>query len=329
MTDAVLNIDFAGQDAVIPFQVEPLDVRGRSVQLGPMLDTILDRHKYPDSVSKLLAEAIALTVLLGTALKFEGRFILQTQTDGPVSMIVTDFQTPDSIRAYARYDEDAIDRAEDKSATSLLGHGTLAMTIDQGEYTQRYQGIVELDGANLEEIACQYFRQSEQIPTDVRLAVGEVLTRQEGQEPKHGWIAGGILIQFLPESEQRTRQRDIHGGDGDDRDPLETDEDEAWAETRILMNTIDEVELTDTNIEPEKLLYRLFHEHGVRIFDSTKVLDNCSCTDDKVKSMLDGMTEEELAESTENGEITVTCQFLQSLLTQVLESCECIQYWLY
>lgn len=309
MTDAVLNIEFAGQDAVIPFQVEPLDVRGRCVQLGPMLDSILDRHKYPDSVSKLLAEAITLTVLLGTALKFDGRFIMQTQTDGPVSMIVTDFQTPDSIRAYARYDEAAIALLEDKSAVSLLGRGTLAMTIDQGEYTQRYQGIVQLDGTDLEDVARQYFRQSEQIPTDVRLAVGEVLTRQEGQEPKHGWTAGGILVQFLPESEQRMRLRDLHGGDGDERDPHDTEDDDAWAETRFLMKTIDDLELTDADVEPEKLLYRLFHEHGVRIFDSSKVLDNCSCSDDKVKSMLGGMTAQEREESTENGEIVVTCQF--------------------
>ena len=309
MTDAVLNVDFAGQDAVIPFQVEPLDVRGRCVQLGPMLDSILDRHNYPDSVSKLLAEAVTLTVLLGTALKFEGRFIVQTQTDGPVSMIVTDFQTPDSIRAYARFDEDALARSEDKSAATLLGRGTLAMTIDQGEHTQRYQGIVQLDGMGLEDVARQYFRQSEQIPTDIRLAVGEVLTRQEGQEPKHGWTAGGILVQFLPESELRMRQRDLHGGDGDDGDPMETDDDDAWAETRLLMNTVDDVELTDAAVEPEKLLYRLFNEHGVRIFDSTRVLDNCSCAGDKVKSMLDGMTEAERSESIENGKIVVTCQF--------------------
>ncbi|MEM1318376.1 MAG: Hsp33 family molecular chaperone HslO, partial [Pseudomonadota bacterium] len=121
---AHLNIDFAGQDAVIPFAVAPLDVRGRAVQLGPMLDSILDRHAYPVAVSRLLAEAITLTVLLGTALKFEGKFILQTQTDGPVSMIVTDFRTPSSIRAYARYDAAAVTetvRAGNTDAPSLLG----------------------------------------------------------------------------------------------------------------------------------------------------------------------------------------------------------------
>ncbi|MEP0942848.1 MAG: Hsp33 family molecular chaperone [Rhizobiaceae bacterium] len=310
MSEATLNIDFAGQDAVIPFQVDPLDVRGRAVQLGPMLDSILERHAYPEPVSRLLAETITLTVLLGTALKFEGKFILQTQTDGPVSMIVTDFTTPDSVRAYARYDEAAIAQLEELDSASLLGRGTLAMTIDQGAYTQRYQGIVQLDGTSLEEVARQYFRQSEQIPTDVRLAVGEVLTRREGQAPAHAWTAGGVLVQFLPDTEERMRQRDLHGGDGDtSSEDGSHGEDEVWTETKFLMQTIDDVELTDVLVEPEKLLYRLFHEHGVRVFDSVQVQDNCSCSSEKVTNMLTGLSAEERAQSVEDGAISVKCEF--------------------
>jgi molecular chaperone Hsp33 len=309
MSEATLSVDFAGQDAVIPFQVNPLDVRGRAVQLGPMLDSILERHAYPEPVSRLLAETITLTVLLGTALKFEGKFILQTQTDGPVSMIVTDFATPDSVRAYARYDETAIAELDALDSASLLGKGTLAMTIDQGAYTQRYQGIVQLDGTSLEEVARQYFRQSEQIPTEIRLAVGEVLTRREGQAPAHAWTAGGVLVQFLPDTEERMRQRDLHGGDGDTGEGGSFNEDEAWTETKFLMQTIDDVELTDVSVEPEKLLYRLFHEHGVRVFDPTRVQDNCSCSHQKVDDMLSGLTAEERAESVEDGAIEVKCEF--------------------
>jgi len=309
MTEAILNIDFAGQDAVIPFQVNPLDVRGRSVQLGPMLDSILERHDYPEPVSRLLAETITLTVLLGTALKFDGKFILQTQTDGPVSMIVTDFTTPDSIRAYARYDETALALASASDTASLMGRGSLAMTIDQGAYMQRYQGIVQLDGTSLEEVARQYFRQSEQIPTEIRLAVGEVLTRREGQSPKHAWTAGGLLVQFLPDTEERMRQRDLHGGDGDHQGDSQFEEDEAWAETKILMQTIDDIELTDVAVEPEKLLYRLFNEHGVRVYEPTKVRDNCSCSEQKVTDMLAGLSANERRDSVEDGEIQVNCEF--------------------
>lgn len=312
---ASLSIDFAGQDMVIPFQVEPLDVRGRAVQLGPMLDAILDRHAYPEAVSRLLAEAVTLTVLLGTALKFEGKFILQTKTDGPVPLLVTDFTTPDSVRAYARYDADQVAAAVTSgkaTAPDLLGHGVLAMTIDQGEYTQRYQGIVQLDGIGLEEVARRYFRQSEQIPTEIRLAVGEVLTRNEtakqGEGPSHSWTAGGVLLQFLPDSTERMRQKDLPGGDGAlDDDGFQ--EDDAWREAQALMGTIDDVELTDTAVEPERLLFRLFHEHGVRIFDPTKVREECSCSQEKVRAMLQGLTEQERAESVEDGKILVTCQF--------------------
>ncbi len=309
MSQATLNIDLAGQDAVIPFQVSPLDVRGRAVQLGPMLDSILERHSYPEPVSRLLAEAITLTALLGTSLKFEGKFILQTQTDGPVSMIVTDFTTPGSIRAYARYDEQAVENADTNSVSSLLGNGSLAMTIDQGEHTQRYQGIVHLDGIGLEEVARRYFLQSEQIPTEIRLAVGEVLTRREGEKPARTWTAGGVLLQFLPDSEERMRMKDLPGGDGATDDDGNFKEDDAWAEAQALMNTIGDIELTDMSVEPERLLFRLFNEHGARVFDSTPVIDNCSCSKEKIHNVLIGLSPQERAESVENGEIAVTCQF--------------------
>ena len=310
-TENALNIDFAGQDAVVPFQVEPLDVRGRAVQIGPMLDTILDRHNYPEPVSRLLAETVVLTVLLGTALKFEGKFILQTQTDGPVSMIVTDFTTPGSVRAYARFDADAVAALETTDSISLLGKGILAMTIDQGEYTQRYQGIVQLDGVGLEEVARRYFRQSEQIPTEVRIAVGEVLTRSEVGGLRHNWTAGGVLLQFLPDTTERMRQKDLHGGDGA-TDDNGFAEDDAWSEAQALMKTIDDVELTDASVEPERLLYRLFHEHGARIFDGAKVHDDCSCSEEKVEGVLAGLSAQERGESVENCEISVTCEFCSS-----------------
>src|SRR6201747_3315216 len=91
-------------DAVLPFEVAPLDLRGRLTRLGPALDELLTKHDYPAPVGKLLGEAIVLTTLLGSALNFDGRFILQTQTDGPVSFMIVDFQAPDRLRAYARYD---------------------------------------------------------------------------------------------------------------------------------------------------------------------------------------------------------------------------------
>jgi len=122
--------EVSADDTILPFEVAPLDLRGRLVRLGPAVDTILTSHDYPKPVAKLLGEAIVLGVLLGTALKFEGRFILQTKTDGPVSKLVVDFMTPDRVRACARFDKERVAEAMaagSPDAGALLGRGHLAM----------------------------------------------------------------------------------------------------------------------------------------------------------------------------------------------------------
>jgi molecular chaperone Hsp33 len=305
------ELDFAGDDRVVPFQVEGLDVRGRAVQIGPLLNTILARHDYPAPVARLLAEAIVLTALLGTSLKFDGKLTVQTKGDGPVDLLVADFSTPDSLRAYARYDEDALAAAIKEGRTTppeLLGEGVLAFTIDQGRGMQPYQGIVPLDGSTLEEIAGVYFRQSEQIPTQVRLGVAELYDRDEDGKPRHNWRAGGLIAQFLPQAPERMRQPDLHGGDGDDRD-TDLAEDDSWAEARSLVETIDTDELTDPQVPIERLLYRLFHERGARVYDPQTVFDRCSCSREKIKGVLAGFSAEEIEASQEDGQIAVTCEF--------------------
>lgn len=298
----------AGDDHVVPFAIDALDVRGRAVQLGPMLDAILSRHAYPEPVARLLAEACVLTVLLGTSLKFEGKFILQTRTDGPVDMLVADFTTPHALRAYARYDAERLEAlvaSGEVSDETLLGAGVLALTIDQGVHTQRYQGIVQLDGTSLEEAARIYFRQSEQIPTDLRLSVAK-LVEPGGHER---WRAGGLLAQFLPQAPERMRVADIPGGDGDSAEFAPEPIDNAWQETLALLSTVEPTELIDPTVGAERLLFRLFHEHGVRVFDAVEVADQCSCSQDKIHGILSGFTAEEIRESTEDGRIRVACEF--------------------
>jgi molecular chaperone Hsp33 len=326
MSDLTANLgefDFAGDDNVVPFQVEGLDVRGRAVQLGPMLDTILARHDYPLPVARLLAEAVVLTVLLGTSLKFEGKLIVQTQGDGPVDLLVADFSTPDSLRAYARYDGERVQEAMDEGLVAppdLLGSGILAFTIDQGTHMGRYQGIVQMDGSSLEDIAMVYFRQSEQIPTAVRLSVAELLDRDEAGKPRHRWRAGGLIAQFLPEAPERMRQADLPGGDGGDDHVV--DEDDNWTEARTLVATIDADELTDPQVGAERLLYRLFHERGVRVFDSQKVLDRCSCSREKIAGVLHGLDADEVDQGFEDGVITVTCEFCSQVYRYTAEEVE-------
>ena len=305
------ELDFAGDDHVVPFHVEGLDVRGRAVQLGPMLDAILERHDYPQPVARLLAEAIVLTVLLGTSLKFEGKLILQTKSDGPVDLLVADFSTPENVRAYARFDSEALEAAvkEGKAAPhELLGKGVLAFTIDQGVHMQRYQGIVALDGHTLEEIAGVYFRQSEQIPTKVRLGAAELYDRDEAGKPRHRWRAGGVVAQFLPEAPERMRQPDLPGGDGE-QIGHSLEEDDKWAEARSLVETIDADELTDPNVGTERLLFRLFHERGVRVYPPQQVADRCSCSRTKLKAVLSGLSAEEIEHAATDGHIVTTCEF--------------------
>jgi len=301
-----------GDDAVVPFTLDKLDTRGRVVRLGAALDTILSRHDYPAPVARLLGEAVVLSALIGSSLKFEGRFILQTQTDGPVNLIVVDFDAPDGMRGYARYDHDALLRAAELGRTSpaeLLGNGHLAMTIDQGPHTERYQGIVALDGNSLEEVAHTYFLQSEQIPTQVRLAVAQMTTRGD-HRPR--WRAGGMLVQHLPANGIAV-MADLPGdGDFDNPDMADPDfvEADGWTEAKALLATVGDLELADPDLSPERLLFRLYHETGVRVFPPQPLEERCTCSADRIEDMLaNSFSEEERAEMAVDGEIEVVCEF--------------------
>jgi molecular chaperone Hsp33 len=302
-------------DTILPFEVSALDLRGRIVRLGPAVDAILTSHDYPLPVAKLLGEAIVLTVMLGTALKFDGRFILQTQSDGPVRMLVVDFTSPDKVRACARFDAERVAAAIAADAAApgqLLGHGHLAMTIDQGPDMSRYQGLVPLEGNDLEHAAHEYFSRSEQIPTSVRLAVAEEFRGGENSARRH-WRAGGILLQFLPKSPERARQADLDPGDAPPGTESHTlPEDEAWVEGRSLIATVDDVELIDPALSSERLAYRLFHEPGVRVFRAAPVKAQCSCSRQSVEAMLKSFSQDERNDMVENGKITVTCEFCSS-----------------
>jgi molecular chaperone Hsp33 len=296
-------------DAVVPFEVAALDVRGRVVRLGPALDQILHRHNYPTPVCKLLGEAVVLTVLLGASLKFKGRFILQTQSDGPVRMLVVDYRSPGLVRACAQFDADGVNALGEATTGDLLGRGHLAMTIDQGPDMNRYQGLVALSAEGLEQAAHEYFLRSEQIPTRVRLAVAEEFSKAGGGVQR-SWRAGGLLLQFLPKKAERMRGPDLDPGDAPEGTaPHIVPEDDAWVEGQALVATIADVELIDPALSSERLLYRLFHEHGVRVFRSAAVEAKCSCSRERVDSILRSFSPEDRAGMVEGGRILVTCEF--------------------
>jgi molecular chaperone Hsp33 len=303
-------------DTILPFEVSALDLRGRIVRLGPAVDAVLSSHDYPLPVAKLLGEAIVLTVMLGSALKIDGRFILQTQSDGPVRMLVVDFTSPGNVRGCARFDADlvaaAIAAGADKPG-QLLGHGHLAMTIDQGSEMSRYQGLVPLEGNDLEHAAHEYFLRSEQIPTRVRLAVAEEFRGGENGGARRRWRAGGILLQFLPKSPERARVADLPPGDAPPGvEATVAPEDDAWVEGRSLVETVDDIELIDPELSSERLAYRLFHEPGVRVFRAAAVQAQCSCSRQSVETMLQSFPQEDRDDMIEDGKITVTCEFCSS-----------------
>ncbi len=303
-----------GDDFLLPFQVDGLDVRGRVLRLGPAIDVLLKRHAYPRAVSRAVAEAAVLTVLLGSALKLSGRFQLQTKTDGPLAMLVVDFDAPNKLRAYAQFDAQAIQ--SETSAAALLGKGHLALTIDQGGDMSRYQGVVPLEGEGLEAAAHQYFRQSEQIPTRIKLAVGEVAIpggkgSGDGDPSGMAWRAGGLFLQFLPEAPERMRQGDLDPGDApaDARRDVFA-EDDAWTEAKVLADTVEDHELLDPTLSSQRLLYRLFHERGVRIYEGQAVIEACRCSQERILTMLRRFSPQERLEMQgEDRQIGITCEF--------------------
>jgi len=281
-------------DVILPFKVGDTAIRGRVVRLGSSVDQILSRHPFPNTVKELLGEAVALAAMMGSSLKFDGRLIFQAQGDGPLSMLVADYTADGALRATASVGNDI---AEEKSLPVLLGKGHIAITIDQGPEMERYQGVTPIEGDTLGAVAVSYFDQSEQIPTAVKLAVGRLST--PGNDDV--WRAGGIIAQFVP-------------GEGGDRErgeaALSAPEDrEAWDRAASFLETTQADELLDPALTAETLLFRLFHEDGVRVFDSSPLRAECACNDSKIGAVLSRYSKEELAEMVEDGAIQVTCEF--------------------
>jgi molecular chaperone Hsp33 len=287
-------------DLCLPFQIDPYALRGRLVRLGPLLDEILTRHDYPEPVAVILGEAIALAITLSGALKYDGVFTLQTKGDGPIRLMVADVASNGAVRGYAQVDEEKLAKAMETarqgggpigdSVPRLLGAGHLAFTVDQGEHTERYQGIVELQGATLAECAHHYFRQSEQVEAGIKVAVARVA----GPDGSPRWRAGSLMIQRLPPA--------------DGPAPSE-DEDEGWRRAMVLMSSSTSQELVAPDLSPEALLFRLFHEDGVRVYPRHALSAQCRCSRERVETVLRMLSGDDIADMKVDGRVVVTCQF--------------------
>jgi molecular chaperone Hsp33 len=289
-----------GDDLVQPFQIDAPGLRGRLVRLGPLVDEVLRRHDYPQPVAELLGETLALAAALAGALKYEGVFTLQTKGDGPIRLMVADVTSDGQMRGYAQFDEERLVSALDGPIGSpvprLLGAGYLAFTVDEGPDTERYQGIVELIGGTLADCAHHYFRQSEQLQAGIRLACG--LTRAEDGSQR--WRAGALMLQRLPE--------EGGSGNGDAREVEEAEDD--WRRSLFMMGSSRSDELLDPHLAPNDLLFRLFHEDGVRVYPVHVLKAECRCSRARVAGMLKALPRQEVESlKLDDDAVIVTCEF--------------------
>lgn len=279
-------------DFVAPFSLDNAPVRGRVVRVGSgALDPILKRHAYPRPVALLLGEALALAALLGSLLKAEGRLIVQAQGEGPAPLLVAEHGAGGHLRGYARIGDGAVEAlagANRLPPREVLGAGQMLITLDQGEGKDLYQGVAALEGETLAQCAEHYFRVSEQTETRIKLAVGEVM---EAAAPAY-WRGGGALI-------QRIAPDDARGDVAED-----------WNRASILFATLEDQEVIDPDLSADRMLYRLFHEEGVRMADPAPLADCCTCTEERLRAVMRSFPEEQVRGLVEpDGLLHARCQF--------------------
>ncbi len=286
----IVQFPMPDENHVQTFHLERANLRGRIVRVGGVMNEIIHPHKYPRAVEGLVAEAVTIALLLGSMLKYDGTFILQAQGDGAVTRVVSDVTNDHQVRGMASYDAAKLAALPEKdgyTVEELMGKGYLAFTVDQGQNTERYQGIVELQKDSLQGSIQHYFGQSEQIMTSITLA-----THRDGQG---NWRAGAIMLQHMPDHENIPQ----------DAKPLE----ENWRRASILLSTCKEEELLDPRLHDETLLFRLFHEEGVRVYPPQKITKGCRCTTEKLLNVLSVLSDAEKKEVEVDGKITMTCEF--------------------
>lgn len=287
-----------------PFQIESMAAQGRLVRLGDAVQAVLGAHDYPTDVARMLGEAQAIAGVIAGTLKFDGVLTFQIKGDGPINMLVVDVTSDGAMRGYAQFNGDklaaaAIDQEEGKGPQQdvprLFGSGYLALTVDQGPDTQRYQGIVPLEGATLTDCAHTYFRQSVQLDAVLKVAVDRVADAAGDVS----WRAGALILQKL-------EQRGVQQQSGDDQD---SDADDAWRRAVVLMGSCTSEELLDPALHPNDLLYRLFNEDGVRVFEPSPLVMRCRCSRDRVENVLKSFPRSEIATMKVGDDVIVTCEF--------------------
>jgi len=288
-------------DFVLPFDLPDVGLRGRLLRLDAVSTRALSAHPLPEAGQRILAEALGLSALLGSSLKLEGRLSVQTKGDGPLNLLATDYFAGGGLRGYARVDEKRFaEEGRPNDFGALAGKGALAITIEPKKGAQAYQGMVPLSPEGLAASAETYFAQSEQLATILRLAAGPIYRSGEG----HGWRAGALMVQAVP---------------GAKIDDVKTSDD--WQRVSLFMRTLEDVELLDTEVAAESILWRLFHEDEVRVHPSLPLHFQCGCEPERVRSVLKSYAAEELKDLPDpDGIIRTRCEFCGTVYEFPLES---------
>lgn len=341
---SILNSSSSTTEGVVPFYLDHAHVKGRLIRLGPLVETLLARHKYPDLVNHYIAELIALAAALSIDVKHEGIFTLQisAQPDhkGPIRLITVDINTQGHVRAYAQLDSEAFQQTINSSLSlrDIFGQGFMVFTADLAHQSERYQAIVELTGRTLADSMHHFFRQSDQIPTGLILfsrplaeptSVRQVQGAYGAQERNvHGvhehpstgetqqLSAGGRLCKRSSQSVAPANQltagalilQRIPLEIGSTLEQKEQDEDD-WITNLSLLGTLTKQELLDKNLSSEQLLHRLFHERKLHVLESKPLQAQCSCSKDRIEKVINNFPPEDRLEMAVNGEIKVVCEF--------------------
>lgn len=287
---------------ILPFQLQESGLRGRSVRLGSVINTIVTQHNYPEAISHLVADTVTLTMALSSMLKYEGIFTLQASGKGAVKTLVADMQDNGAIRGCATFDSEALDAIKPSggqyngySLKDLMGEGYIAFTVDQGAHTERYQGIVSLEGESLQDAISHYFEQSEQLRTAIYVASAK---RANGE-----WRSGAMMLQYLPD--------DHADNDGviafNEKSDKERKED--WTRSKMLLQTCTADEILDGDLHTNELLRRLFHEEGVIVYEPKTVRHECRCSEEKVRNVIENLSEDDREHAAQDGKIEMTCEF--------------------
>ena len=294
MTESATYTPAPAADFVLPFSMPEIGIRGRMVRLEGVSARAMSAHELPESANRVLGEALVLTTMLGSSLKLDGRLTLQTKSNGALDLLTVDYygadqeRTDAGLRGFARLNGETFASLGDEARNfgKLTGDGSLAITIEPRLGDQSYQGIVPLSPLGIAASAEGYFAQSEQLPTAIRLSAAPAFVPGNKQA---AWRAGGIMLQAIPDASR--------------------DEDD-WNRLSLFLETVEDIELLDTTLPAEDLLWRLFHEDSVRVHSPERLAFHCGCDGTRIARILGAYSEDDrraLADA--DGIVRARCEF--------------------